>query len=1070
MGRGCVCQPLTKSFVYKDGFVSSLFSGEFDAASSCSYNVAISWRVPEEGSMRLYSAEKPWGDVLPRYAFLEPVFLEKKVLEIGCGDGSGAFFLKNRGAREVVGTDQEGPGLDAARKHRKVRGVSFKPFDGQRLDSPESSFDVVVDFRLCASMDSGLLDEIRRVLKPEGYLVTLYQNPGHSSFADLFWTEEEMATSYEEFISVLQEGFSRVTVIGQTPFVGFSVGWLGAEEEDLPLEMDSVLLPEEGEEVAYYLVVCGPESLSFESQSLVQLPYRALMQEVSEVAVSVPPDEEPGEAVDGVTPTDQIHEEIREYRQAVEEKETALQEARDEMARLSKENGQLTRSVEEMDERLAVVEGEAELGRKRAEKLRELAGRHEDELAEKLSWLEAARSEVEHLQQRLQEYEKKFSTQKQRIGELEQEVLRKGKTRSDGDVLIVSLKEENAGLRIALRRLNEEIAGLREEKLHLLGERSRLEQEQQQRQSLVGGLRQEIEALNRGSERLGQQYREAQERFSLLEKDLSDLREADERLSARSQESEAEAGKLGRMLQQARKREDSLVSERQALQDELTAGQEELLQARHQLTEKTAQIAAMEARLSGQAERNQELETDLVAMVNRMEDGQYRDLDRQKMSAELQKRVEQQHEALEEAREKIDELTRELYESRKHEEGLSASLESTRASLVRQEKAREAVDLQFSSLQLDSAGRIHGLLGQMQKAESRLAAAQRDLARRTEDLQHSENAVEKLALEASHSAKEIQKVRDRLEEAEGRLRESTSAVQRVKDIEQELAWHREEVDRLRDSLQTREDELGELRWELEHVHSELENSREEFERIGRESAEALAAREALEQQAEQLRAKNRELEEKVRQAEEQRKLLENSQSELDEARKALERERSHCSLMSEELERLRMELKPTREEHELALEREQTLQARVATLQQQLGELEEKTGTELASLSDQVRRREQQMQSMTEHLAKMEEDARAADARAGRIEREATQRENSWKQRLAVLDRELEAKNAQIESLNKQKPQSAGEMEKALADREGQIGVLQRQLAGQAERINRLLTEVTDLRSKQTNK
>ena len=242
--------------------------------------------------MRLYSAEKPWGDVLPRYAFLETVFEGKKVLEIGCGDGSGTFFLKNRGAKEVVGTDLEGPEFEAARKHRKVRGVSFKPFDGQRLDSPESSFDVVVDFHLSASMSPEFLDEIQRVLKPEGYLVTVFQNPEHSSFADLSKAGEEAPTSYEDFISSLQEGFPRITVIGQTPFVGFSVGWLGAEEEDLPLEMDSVLLPEEGEEVAYYLVVCGAESLSFENQSLVQLPYRTLVQELSEMAASTSLDDE----------------------------------------------------------------------------------------------------------------------------------------------------------------------------------------------------------------------------------------------------------------------------------------------------------------------------------------------------------------------------------------------------------------------------------------------------------------------------------------------------------------------------------------------------------------------------------------------------------------------------------------------------------------------------------------------------------------------------------------------------------------------------------------------------------
>jgi chromosome segregation ATPase/SAM-dependent methyltransferase len=990
---------------------------------------------------------------------LDPVFLERKVLEIGCGDGSGAFFLKNRGAKEVVGIDLEGPGLEMAKQHRQVQGVSFRSFDGQRLDSPESWFDVVVDFSLSVSPGSELLDEIRRVLKPEGYLVTAFQNPGHLSFADLSRAEAARSTSYEEFISVLQESFSRVTVIGQTPFVGFSVGWLGAEEEDLPLEMDSVLLPEEGEEVAYYLVVCGPESLSFESQMLVQLPYRDLIQDVSEMAASTSPGDE-CEEVGSVTPPDldQLNEEIDQYRQAAEDQEKALQVAREEMAGLRRENEQLTRSGEEMDERLVAMECETELGRRRAEEMQDLTSRHTDEMAEKLSWLEAARSEVEHLQQRIAEYQKKFAAQKQRIGELEQAVQKKSETRSDGEVLAGLLKEENAGLKISLKQLNEEVAGLRREMLSREEDRGRLEQEQLRRQSLVGELRLEIDSKNQQSRRLEQQHREAKERCGLLENELSDLRVADERLHERNRGIEAEAERLGRMLQKARKREDSLAGEREALQKGLAAQRDELLKVRRQLTQGTGRIAALETKTTEQAERNQEFEADLVVMVNRMEDGQYRDRDRQKMTAELQKRVGQQHEALEEAREKIDELTRELFASQKHEEELGASVESMRESLIQREKTREVAELKLSTLQLGSADRE----GKLQKAESRLAAAQRDLARRSEDLTRAESAVGKLDWATGHMTKELQKVRDRLEETEGRLRDSTAASRRVKVVEQESAWHREEVDRLRGALQIHEEELGEVRWELEHAHSELENSREEFERVGRESAEALAAKEVLDQQAERLRAKNKELEGLVLQAEEQGRQLTGYRHELDEAKKALEREKSHCSLLSGELERLRLELKPTREEHEIALEREQTLQARVATLQQQLGELGEQTGIDLSALGDQLRRREEQMQSVTGQLAKMEENTRVADARAGQLEWELNEEKTK-----AAEERSEQA--ARAEAVTADSRCRITEQEKALAEREAQIGVLQRQLDEQAERINRLSAEVTDLRSKQTN-
>jgi hypothetical protein len=87
-----------------------------------------------------------------------------------------------------------------------------------------------------------------------------------------------------------------------------------------------------------------------------------------------------------------------------------------------------------------------------------------------------------------------------------------------------------------------------------------------------------------------------------------------------------------------------------------------------------------------------------------------------------------------------------------------------------------------------------------------------------------------------------------------------------------------------------------------------------------------------------------------------------------------------------------------------------------------------------------------------------------------RTKEKATQRENAWKLRVNALNKELTAKNAQIEGMQKLEPQPADELNKILAEREGQITVLQRQLSGQAERLNRLLAEVTDLRSKQTDK
>ena len=118
--------------------------------------------------MRFYTAERPWGDILPRYAFLEPILVDKSILEIGCGDGTGALFMKDRGARQILGLDQE-EDLQLAKEKEDREGVSFAALQETRIDAPSASFDIVIDFDLAGTGRDGLMSEIQRVLKPTGF-------------------------------------------------------------------------------------------------------------------------------------------------------------------------------------------------------------------------------------------------------------------------------------------------------------------------------------------------------------------------------------------------------------------------------------------------------------------------------------------------------------------------------------------------------------------------------------------------------------------------------------------------------------------------------------------------------------------------------------------------------------------------------------------------------------------------------------------------------------------------------------------------------------------------------------
>ena len=107
-----------------------------------------------------------------------------KMLDLGCGPGSGTSWLVAREGFSLTGIDASPTAIEKARKRfaqERVRG-EFMVGSVERLPFPPDSFDAVLDI-VCLACNSeeetrAVLREVRRVLKPDGRHFSLTPRSG----------------------------------------------------------------------------------------------------------------------------------------------------------------------------------------------------------------------------------------------------------------------------------------------------------------------------------------------------------------------------------------------------------------------------------------------------------------------------------------------------------------------------------------------------------------------------------------------------------------------------------------------------------------------------------------------------------------------------------------------------------------------------------------------------------------------------------------------------------------------------------------------------------------------------
>lgn len=167
-----------------------------------------------------------WYEHWHRYHFAAKLVAGSEVLDVACGAGYGSALLA-RQALHVVAADISAETIEHARLAYSAPNLEFRQADCAALPFPDASFDAVVSFETIEHIaaQEKFLDEVRRVLRPEGLFVLSSPNKLEYSDRRGFSNEYHVRELYrDELATLLAPRFPNVRWFGQRMSF-FSVVW-----------------------------------------------------------------------------------------------------------------------------------------------------------------------------------------------------------------------------------------------------------------------------------------------------------------------------------------------------------------------------------------------------------------------------------------------------------------------------------------------------------------------------------------------------------------------------------------------------------------------------------------------------------------------------------------------------------------------------------------------------------------------------------------------------------------------------------------------------------------------------
>ena len=211
------------------------------------------------------TAGEIWHEHWHRYHFTAPLVAGLDVLDVACGEGYGSAHLATRAAR-VTGVDIAPAAVAHARsRYASLGNLEYLQADCTALPFADASFDAVVSFETVEHItaQAPFVDEIRRVLRPEGLLILSCPNKEEYSDRRGVTNEFHVRELYrDELRALLAPRFPHALWYGQRPSF-YSVVWPeqgAAQGEIFEVAAASASTPAVGHARPLYFIVLASDS------------------------------------------------------------------------------------------------------------------------------------------------------------------------------------------------------------------------------------------------------------------------------------------------------------------------------------------------------------------------------------------------------------------------------------------------------------------------------------------------------------------------------------------------------------------------------------------------------------------------------------------------------------------------------------------------------------------------------------------------------------------------------------------------------------------------------------------